>query len=144
MVVRRSKRSRKMRGHRTMGWGTKGQHRDRGAEGGRHIGMHKEKWSWIVKYGKDWYGKHGFVNPTTKNIKSISIRKLSELIESGKIELQNKESVIEVDLEKNGYNKLLGGGKIEKPIIVRVPYATNKAKEKIEKSGGQVILTSQS
>ncbi|MEL9969731.1 MAG: uL15 family ribosomal protein [Metallosphaera sp.] len=144
MVVRRSKRSRKMRGHRTMGWGTKGQHRDRGTEGGRHIGMHKEKWSWIVKYGKDWYGKHGFVNPTTKNIKSISIRKLSELIESGKIELQNKESVIEVDLEKNGYNKLLGGGKIEKPIIVRVPYATNKAKEKIEKSGGQVILTSQS
>ncbi|ABP94290.1 MULTISPECIES: uL15 family ribosomal protein [Metallosphaera] len=144
MVVRRAKKSRKMRAHRTMGWGTKGQHRDRGAEGGRHVGMHKEKWSWIVKYGKDWYGKHGFVNPTSKKLNAISLRKLGELIESGKIQVTNKDGKLEVDLEKLGYDKLLGGGQVKAPLIVKVAVATNKAKEKIEKSGGQVILTPQS
>ncbi|AWR99394.1 uL15 family ribosomal protein [Metallosphaera hakonensis] len=144
MVVRKSKKSRKMRAHRTMGWGTKGQHRDRGAEGGRHIGMHKEKWSWIVKYGKDWYGKHGFVNPTSKKVKSISLRKLGELIESGKLNYESKDGRIEIDLDKLGYDKLLGSGTVKASLVVKVRSITNKAKEKIEKSGGQVILTPQS
>jgi len=144
VVVRREKKTRKMRGHRTMGWGTKGQHRDRGAEGGRQIGMHKEKWSWIVKYGKDWYGKHGFINPTSKVVRVISIRKLLELVDKGAIEAKEENGKLVVDLTKIGYDKLLGGGKVDRPLLVTVGAITNKAKEKIEKSGGQVILTPQS
>ncbi|QKQ99942.1 50S ribosomal protein L15 [Metallosphaera tengchongensis] len=144
MVVRRSKKTRKMRGHRTMGWGTKGQHRDRGAEGGRHIGMHKEKWSWVVKYGKDWYGKHGFVNPTSVRVKAITIRRLMELVESGKLPVSKTDGKLEIDLDKAGYEKLLGGGTVSTPLIIKVKKVTKKVREKVENAGGQVILTSPS
>lgn len=53
--------------------------------------MHKEKWSWLVKYGKDWYGKHGFKNPTTKLIASISLRKLDELISNNIIKIKEEQ-----------------------------------------------------
>ncbi|ARM75945.1 uL15 family ribosomal protein [Acidianus manzaensis] len=141
MVVRKEKKTRKLRGHRTMGWGTKGQHRDRGTEGGRQIGMHKHKWSWVVKYGKDWYGKHGFVNPTTKKISAISLRALDQLLESGKIKIEEKDNKKIIDLTKYGYEKLLGSGNISLPITVVVNYCSEKAKEKLNKIGGEVILT---
>ncbi|EZQ03841.1 50S ribosomal protein L15 [Candidatus Acidianus copahuensis] len=141
MVVRREKKTRKFRGHRNMGWGTKGQHRDRGSEGGRQIGMHKHKWSWIVKYGKGWYGKHGFVNPTTKVVSSISIQQLAQMLESGKLKAEVKDGKKMVNLKEMGYQKLLGSGKINEPIVVVVDYCTDKAKGKIEKNGGEVILT---
>ncbi|AWR97302.1 50S ribosomal protein L15 [Acidianus sulfidivorans JP7] len=141
MVVRREKKTRKLRGHRTMGWGTKGQHRDRGAEGGRQIGMHKHKWSWVVKYGKNWYGKHGFVNPTTKRVSSISLRTLEQLLQNGKIKVEEKDNKKFVDLTKYGYDKLLGSGSISIPLNIIVKSCSEKAKEKVTKLGGEVILT---
>ncbi|MFP3162681.1 MAG: uL15 family ribosomal protein [Acidianus hospitalis] len=142
MVVRKEKKSRKMRGYRTMGWGSKGQHRNRGARGGRQVGMHKHKWSWLVKYGKDWYGKHGFVNPTSVKISAISLRDLQTSIENGSIKIDEKDGKKIVDLTKYGFDKLLGSGNLNiigLSIIVR--HATEKAKQKLEKIGGQVILT---
>jgi len=139
MVVRKAKKSRKMRGHRTMGWGAKGQHRDRGKEGGRQIGMGKEKWSWVVKYGKDWYGKHGFVNPTTYNKVVITLRQLSDLLDNGTIKIESQEGKNIVDLSKYGYEKLLGSGNIKIPIVVKIEEASEKAKQKIAKMGGQII-----
>ncbi len=140
MVVRRQKKTRKMRGHRTMGWGAKTQHRDRGKEGGRQVGMHKHKWSWLVKYGKDWYGKHGFVNPTTQEKSAISLRQLSEMISNGKIQVETRDGKAFVDLTKLGYEKLLGGGNLNMSLVVKVAAATEQAKSKIEKAGGQLIL----
>ncbi|MBW9140609.1 MAG: 50S ribosomal protein L15 [Candidatus Aramenus sp.] len=140
MVVRRQKKTRKMRGHRTMGWGAKTQHRDRGKEGGRQVGMHKHKWSWLVKYGKDWYGKHGFVNPTSEEKTIITLRQLNEMITNGKIQVEMKDGKAYVDLTKLGYEKLLGGGEVSMPLVVRVAEATELAKSKIEKAGGQLVL----
>jgi large subunit ribosomal protein L15 len=139
MVVRRAKKSRKMRGHRTMGWGAKGQHRDRGKEGGRQIGMGKEKWSWVVKYGKDWYGKHGFVNPTSYNKVVVTLRQLNDLIDSGKIKIESKDGKNIIDLSKYGYEKLLGSGNIRTSVTIKIAEASEKAKQKIEKIGGQII-----
>ncbi|MEM0173614.1 MAG: uL15 family ribosomal protein [Sulfolobaceae archaeon] len=144
MVVRREKKSRKMRGSRTMGWGRRGQHRDRGSQGSRQVGMHKEKWSWLVKYGEGWYGKHGFVNPTSKKINSISLRKLRELIENGKIKPKEENGKLVIDLEELGYQKLLGNGEIDKPYLIRVRQATQRAIERVKSKGGEVILISTS
>ncbi|MEM0231544.1 MAG: hypothetical protein QXG78_00335, partial [Candidatus Methanomethyliaceae archaeon] len=64
MVVRREKKVRKQRGSRTYGWGTVGQHRKSGMRGGfGNAGLHKHKWSWTIKYGKDHFGKYGFIRP---------------------------------------------------------------------------------
>jgi len=43
-----------------------------------------------------------------------------------------------IDLEALGYYKLLGRGKVTKKIEVRVGFATESAKEKIEAIGGKV------
>ncbi|MEM1629783.1 MAG: uL15 family ribosomal protein [Saccharolobus sp.] len=141
MVVRREKKSRKLRGSRTMGWGIKGQHRDRGSQGSRAVGMHKEKWSWLVKYGKDWYGKHGFRNPTTKLVSVISLRKLNELILKGAVAFEEQDGRKVIDLGKLGYQKLLGGGNISIPIVIKVDRATQKAVQKVKQIGGEVILS---
>ncbi|QGA54531.1 50S ribosomal protein L15 [Sulfolobus sp. E5-1-F] len=141
MVVRREKKSRKMRGSRTMGWGIRGQHRDRGSQGGRQIGMHKEKWSWLVKYGEGWYGKHGFRNPTTKLISAISLRKLNELLINGSIKIKEADGKKIVDLNELGYNKLLGGGILSVPVTIKVGKATERAIQKVKQMGGEVILS---
>ncbi|MEM4427493.1 MAG: 50S ribosomal protein L15, partial [Zestosphaera sp.] len=40
-----------MRGSRTHGYGRVGQHRKAGSRGGRGAaGLHKHKWTWVVKY----------------------------------------------------------------------------------------------
>jgi large subunit ribosomal protein L15 len=144
MVVRREKKVRKLRGSRTMGWGRRGQHRDRGSQGSRQVGMHKEKWSWTVKYGKEWYGKHGFKNPTSRKVSSISLRELKLLIENNKIEYTKENNRIIIDLTKFGYEKLLGSGKIDLPLIIKVNRATQKAIQKVKEIGGEVILISKS
>jgi large subunit ribosomal protein L15 len=124
-----------------MGWGIRGQHRDRGSQGGRQIGMHKEKWSWLVKYGEGWYGKHGFRNPTTKLTSAISLRKLNELLVSGSIKIKEIDGKKIVDLNELGYDKLLGGGIISVPVTIKVGKATDRAIQKVKQIGGEVILS---
>ena len=142
MTVRREKKSRKYRGYRTHGWGTKGQHRDRGKEGGRQIGMHKEKWSWLVKYGQRWYGKHGFVNPTSKMYNVITMRKLQELIEKGLVKIKEENGKKIVDLTEMGYEKLIGSQGLKQGLVIKVEKASKKAIEKVKELGGEIILTS--
>ncbi|MBB5253013.1 uL15 family ribosomal protein [Sulfurisphaera ohwakuensis] len=141
MTVRKEKKSRKYRGYRTHGWGTKGQHRDRGAQGSRQIGMHKEKWSWLVKYGEGWYGKHGFVNPTTKIYNAITMRKLQELIEKGEIKIKDENGKKVIDLTEYRYDKLIGSSGLKIPLVIKVNMASKKAIEKVKELGGQIILT---
>ncbi|MBS3772942.1 MAG: mitochondrial large ribosomal subunit protein uL15m, partial [Candidatus Thermoplasmatota archaeon] len=44
----------------------------------------------------------------------------------------------EIDLAGEGYDKLLGGGEVQRTLTVTVPEATGKAVEKIEAAGGTV------
>ncbi len=148
MVVRRRKKSRKLRGRtRTMGWGRIGQHRGSGSKGGfGAAGMHKHMWSWVVKYAPSWFGKHGFNRPPELVVKpkSINVGELAERLDrwirEGKVKVEGGIPV--VNLAELGYNILLGRGRIEKPVKVIVPRASARAIEKIEKAGGIVIVES--
>jgi len=147
MVVRRKKKSRSLRGWRTHGWGRVGQHRKSGGRGGRgHAGYHKHMWTWVIKYAPDWYGKHGFTQPPAirPQIKAINLKELDSMIdklaEKGLVEV--KEDKYYIDLGKLGYNKLLGGGKISKPVVISVKMASEKAIEKVKAAGGEVITVS--
>ncbi len=148
MVRRFKKKSRYMRGSRTCGWGRVGQHRKSGSSGGRgKSGRHKHKWTWVLKYAEDssgypFFGKHGFIQPPplVPRRAGINVGELDaiidDLVRKGLAEL--KEGKYYVDLLKLGYNKLLGGGKVTKPIIVKTVWATRKAEEKIRAAGGAV------
>jgi len=79
----RHRKSRKRRGSRTCGWGQIGQHRKSGSRGGHgHAGMHKHKWTWVLKYDPDYFGKHGFYRPNRREVKSMNLIQLSTLVEN--------------------------------------------------------------
>jgi len=145
MVVRRKKRSRYMRGSRTHGYGSIGQHRKSGSKGGRGAaGFHKHMWSWVVKYFPDWFGKHGFTRPVTltTEVRSINVGELNEIVKELELrgELKCEDDKYVIDLTTFGINKLLGRGKIEKKVKVIVYSASEKAISKIREVGGEVVL----
>lgn len=114
-------KTQKYRGSNTHGKGSKKKGRGAGGRGGKGMaGTNKHRFQ-----GKKYFGKHGFTHPNPTTIKVINIK-----------DLQDKK---EINLTKEGYDKLLGVGHITKPIKITVKQASKKAQEKIEKAGGTII-----
>mgnify|MGYP001770768842 FL=1 len=144
---RREKKSKYLRGWRTHSWGRVGQHRKSGQSGGRgRAGLLKHKKSWLLKATNgELYpliGKHGFVSRFERVGKVINVGELEALLakltSEGAVEV--KEGKYVVDLTKLGYVKLLGEGKVSKPIVVKVKAASAKAIKAIKEAGGEVML----
>jgi len=146
MVVRREKKSRKMHGYRNRGWGNVGQHRRAGSRGGvGAAGMHKHYWSWVIKYFPDWFGKRGFTprGPEhTPIVTTINVGRLNEIaadmIRTGRAQYEGDKIVI--DTTKMGIAKVLGSGRVTHPIKLIAYDVSERAKEKIEKVGGEVVI----
>ena len=148
MVVRRRRKSRKLRGRtRTMGWGRIGQHRKSGSRGGKGAaGMHKHRWTWVIKYAPTWFGKRGFNPPRIRvgyRPVTINVGELEELVQKLRMEgiARSEDGLVVVDLASMGIHKLLGEGVIKTPVKVIVPMASEQAVRKIEEAGGRVVLT---
>nr|AJS12998.1 large subunit ribosomal protein L15 [uncultured archaeon] len=137
------RKTRKRRGSRTCGWGRVGQHRRTGSKGHRNPGRHKGSWSYVIKYEPDYYGKNGFTSP--KSLKTvtntINVEKLEILAEQLSTNKESDRPII--DLNYLGYTKLLGTGKITRPLIVKVRSCSKSAADKVDKAGGQVSVITQ-
>jgi large subunit ribosomal protein L15 len=134
---------RKKRGSRTCGYGRVGQHRKSGSKGYRKAGRHKHGWTYVIRYEPDYFGKKGFTSPKSlkETVKAINVGELDEMLE--KFQPKEEEGKIFVDLEKFGVTKLLGAGKVSKPLIVKVASCSKSAAEKIKEAGGQILIESQ-
>jgi len=142
--VRREKKSRYYRGSRTHGWGRVAQHRRSGRKGGRgRVGYHKHKWTWVMVYARDWYGKHGFTRHPSlvAQRKVINVgeleERIDELLRAG-LARQEGES-IHVDITALGFNKLGGKGRVTKKLVVVALEATENAVRKLEEAGGAFV-----
>ena len=75
----------------------------------------------------DYFGKFGFVSKTPKvKINAVNINFLEQHIGrflSNNIIKKENDFYI-VDLEKLGYNKLLGDGRISTKVKIKTPYAS--------------------
>jgi len=133
---------RKKRGSRTVGYGRVGQHRKSGSKGERKAGRHKHLWSYVLRYEPDYFGKRGFTSPKSlkQKEKVINLGKLDELAKKAS---EKKDEKFFVDLESLGYTKLLGTGKVTKPLIVKVASCSKSAAEKIKEAGGQILMETQ-
>ncbi len=147
MVVRKKKKSRKLRGRtRTMGWGRIGQHRKSGSRGGfGAVGFHKHKWIWVLKYAPNWYGKHGFTRPPeiVYGKYTINVGELNELAKYllDKNIAYKEDNKIVIDVTSLGFNKVLGKGKVTLPLKIITKEISEKAKEKIIAAGGEVVIS---
>ncbi len=115
-------KTKKLRGSKTHGYGSKKKHRGKGSRGGKgRAGKHK--------HVKLHWGRRGFVRHGLKREKKVINIKDLNLIEGE-----------EINLTEMGFDKLLGTGSINRAVKVVVKEATSKAVEKIEEAGGEVIV----
>jgi large subunit ribosomal protein L15 len=143
MTPHKLRKTRKKRGSRTHGWGQVGQHRKTGVKGGRKVGRHKHLWTYVTKHEPKYFGKKGFTSPKSLKgeINTINVTQLDELLDKlslGK-KLQKKGGKTFLDLEKMGYHKLLGAGKITQAVTVKIPSYSESAARKVEDAGGQIL-----
>ena len=145
MTVNKRKKNDRQRGHKTHGWGAKKKHRGKGHQGGAgNAGSGKRADSKKPSYWADplYFGKHGFISKTPKvkisalNVSYLELH-LNQLVNSN---IAKKEGVVySVELEKLGYNKLLGDGRVSMKFKIKVPYASKSAVEKVKEAGGEVV-----
>jgi large subunit ribosomal protein L15 len=116
----------------THGKGKKGG-RGAGLRGGRgNAGLLKHRYTYMIKNMPDHFGRHGFKRPQSvlKKDKAINVGELEEKFPGKK----------DIDLGKEGFSKLLGGGTLNSKLKIKVGSASEKAIEKIKDKGGEVVL----
>jgi large subunit ribosomal protein L15 len=135
------RKTRKMRGSRTHGYGRVGQHRDAGSKGQRKVGRHKHLWSYVVAHEPDYFGKKGFTSQQSlkRRENTINIKELNELVAKA----PDEKAEMQINLTRMGYTKLLGAGKLTKPLIITVSSCSKTAAEKVKKAGGQILVEPQ-
>ena len=101
------------------------------------MGRHKHLWSYVVAHEPEYFGKKGFTSRQSlmRRGKPINIAQLGEL--------PLEDDVTQVDLTSMGYTKLLGTGKITKPLTITVAACSKTAAEKVKKAGGNVVTESE-
>ena len=68
----------------------------------------------------------------------INLRDINDLVSRfGSTDEHGKPML---DLRSIGYNKLLGGGTLQEPIVLKVAKVSATAKQKIELAGGEIVL----
>jgi large subunit ribosomal protein L15 len=147
MTITRQKKVKTYRGSKTHGCGSMKKRRGAGNRGGRGLAGsgkragHKVQQIW-KRFGTGYLGKSGFkVQFTKRNIKEINLNhlelKLDMFMKKGFAKQDG--DFVTVDLEKAGYNKLLGSGIIKNKFKIKVKYFSKKAKEKLDKIGGEIV-----
>jgi large subunit ribosomal protein L15 len=119
------KKTQKMRGSRTHGYGRGKRHRGKGSRGGRGMaGSKKHKIFKTLKENPDYF-KHKKMKKKREDV-IINIRDLSKFKEN------------KINLKELGYTKLLGDGEINRKVEVIVDKWSKSAEEKIKKAGGVI------
>lgn len=137
-----AKKKKKYRGSGTHGGGSKKKRRGAGSRGGRgRAGSNKhKKFKSLKEKDRVVSRKKGFNKPK-KEVKTLNLKELDflvdDLIAAG--DVNKKDGKVEVDLNELGYDKLLGSGKVTRPLLVKSKNFTKKSKSKLEKSGGKAI-----
>lgn len=137
----------KYRGSKTHGCGSMKKRRGAGSRGGRGnagSGKRGDANKQTFQNAGIKQGKFGFKSKAVKPLPSINFRELAKMIpsweKSGKI--VKKSDSYEINLGTLGFGKLLSLGNAPDKVIITINAASGKAVEKIEASGGKVILPS--
>ena len=134
-MLHKKKKSTNYRGSKTHGCGSMKKRRGKGNKGGAgNAGSGKRADQKRPSFWKSPTGRHGF---TSKKIRdsSINIKTLENRIKTGSLKDENGV----YDLNKLGYDKLLGKGAITLKLKIKVSKASKNVIETIKKAGGEVI-----
>lgn len=138
-MARAARKIRKKRGSRSCGGGSHKKRRGAGHRGGSGMaGTHKGKWTWVIKYDPEHFGRRGFKVPkdAKKRLRTINVGELEGLVHG------KKGKKITLDLTSLKYDKVLGKGKVSMPLEVKAYGFTKNAVKKIESAGGKAVSLS--
>jgi large subunit ribosomal protein L15 len=145
MTVNKRKKSSRMHGSQTHGWGAMKKHRGKGHQGGAGMagsGKRADSKKPSIWTDQQYFGKHGFTSKTPKvKINAINVGYIEQHLNkyvNDKLVSKDKD-VYNVDLKKLGYNKLLGDGRVSIKLKIKAPYASQSAIEKVKEAGGEVV-----
>lgn len=89
------------------------------------------------------FGKHGFKRPQSVTSQKIivNIGEIDEAIEQLVTDgfAEKKGNAFHIDLGNLGIEKVLGSGKVTKPLFITASEISSVAKQKIEEAKGQII-----
>ena len=125
-------KTKKFRGSMTHGRGKKGG-RGAGLRGGKgNAGLLKHRYMYMTKNMPDHFGRHGFKRHSASSVRdtTINVGQLEEKYPGKK----------DINLTKEGFDKLLGAGKINSSLKIKVSAASQKAIDKIAEKGGEVKI----
>lgn len=139
-------KTKKFRGSRTCGGGTHKNRRGGGSRGGRgNAGGCKHHFVRAMQRGLS-FGKHGFKRPSsvTADKVIVNIGEIDESIEQLVTDgfAEKKENAFYIDLANIGIEKVLGSGKVTKPLFITANEFSSAAKQKIEDANGKAITPS--
>lgn len=128
-----------------MGGGSVKKRRGAGNRGGRGFaGGHKHKWSTVVQFDRERFGKRRFPRPPKARFATSFVnvgeldRRSDELLEEKSAKREEDKIVIEAS--KLGFEKVLGSGKVTRPIKVVAKAFSESAKRKLEEAGGEAVV----
>ncbi len=135
MTAQRIRKAKRARGTNTHGGGSTKKRRGSGNRGGYgNAGTGKRadhrKFTVLQKFGLSYFGKHGFKKKNVSPVKAINVGDLPQ--------------TPKVNLTAMGIQKLLGSGTPQGKYEITVATCSARAKEKIEKLGGTVLVTTPS
>jgi len=138
-------KTKKFRGSRTCGGGTHKNRRGGGSRGGRgNAGTCKHHFVRSMQRGLS-FGKHGFKRPlsVTASKVIVNVGEIDETIEQLVIDglAEKKANGFYIDLANLGFEKVLGSGKVTKPLFISAGEFSSEAKLKIEEAKGQAIVS---
>eukprot|EP00760_Papus_ankaliazontas_P002974 PhM_4_TR11358/c0_g1_i1/m.1580/K02900/RP-L27Ae, RPL27A; large subunit ribosomal protein L27Ae len=140
----RLKKTRKLRGHVSAGHGRIGKHRKHPAGRGNAGGMHYQKIN-FDKYHPGYFGKvgqrHFHVKNNTMWKPAVNIDKVESLVPQADWDACKGGSKLPVvDLVNHGFAKIIGNGRLRRPVIIKARYCSRAAEAKIKEAGGAVVL----
>lgn len=141
------KKTRKMRGHVTMGHGRVGKHRKHPAGRGNAGGLTHQRTNFF-RFHPGYFGKIGIrVFHLKKNPRyrpSINLDSIWNLVseDARKKYAQQKDKVPVIDVGKSGFFKVLGKGRLpNQPVVIKAKYFSKVAERRIRAVGGAAVLT---
>jgi len=140
-MATRKRKVRRLRGSRTHGWGTSGQHRESGMLGGHgNAGLLRHKKSAVIRYEIQLKKKRLLPRLQDKRRSVTSVGQLEDLLAHRDFAhaISEQEGKKLLDLQALGFTKLLGSGKVQVPILVKINSFSKSAAAKIEAAGGRI------
>ena len=136
-------KTKKYRGSRTCGGGTHKNRRGGGSRGGRgNAGICKHHFVWALQHDM-LFGKHGFKRPpaVVEDMVIVNVGEIDESIEQLVADglAEKRGDAFYVDLTSIGIEKVLGSGRVTKPLFITADEFSSAAKQKIEEFKGKAI-----